>query len=137
MFAMEQFEAEDYESVQRAERILHEQGWRKAFTVNEMVAMWRSLVTQVESGYDEMVDEYTNDLCCRDWLALAWPMFTAKVQAARQEELDALDARFLAATSEDTGGRLGRFDRVESKDGWWWRRLPTKRLGTFAADLDA
>lgn len=134
---MENLNAEDYESVRRAERTMHEQGWRKAFTTDEMVAMWRVLVGKVESGYDEMVDEYTNDLSCRDWLALAWPMFTPRVQAVRQEELDLLDARFMAATAEDTDGRLGRFYRVESKDGWWWRRLPTRRLGVFAADLDA
>ncbi len=134
---METLDADDYESVNRAARTLHEQGWRKPFTLNEMMAMWRSLVREVESGYDQMVDEYTNDLSCRDWLALAWPMLSERVRAARQEELDSLDARFLAATSKDTEGRLGRFYRVESKDGWWWRRLPNQRLGVFSADLDA
>jgi hypothetical protein len=130
-------DADDYESVSRAGRVLHEQGWRKAFSLNEMLAMWRALVSHVEAGYDEMVDEYTNDLTCRDWLALAWPMFTERVQTARQDELDSLDSRFLAATGEDTNAQLGRFFRVESKDGWWWRRIPTRRFGAFAGDLDA
>lgn len=134
---MENLDAEDYESIGRAERTLHERGWRTAFTPNEMVASRRALVSKVESGYDEVVDEYTNDLSCRDWPALAWPMFTPRVQAARQEELDLLDARSIAVTTEDTDRRLARFYRVESKDDWWRRRLPARHLGVFAADLDA
>lgn len=114
---METFEAEDYESVSRAARTLYEQGWRNAFTPNEMMATWRALVHKVELGYDEMVDEDTNDLSCRDWLASAWPMFQPRVQAVRQNELDLLDSRFMAVTAEDTEGRLGRFYRVEPKDG--------------------
>ena len=106
---------EDYESVERAGRVLHEQGWREKFSVNEMSSAWRDLVAEIEVGYDQFVDEYTNDLACRDWLALAWPMLTDRVRSARQSQLD---ARFLAATIEDTEGRLARFYRVDSKDGW-------------------
>ena len=128
--------SEDYESVLRAGRVLHARGWRAAFSLNEMTESWRSLVAEVEGGYDQMVDEYTNDLACRDWLALAWPMLTERVRSIRRPELDALDARFRAATVEDTSGRLARFYRVENKDGWWWRRLPLQRRGEFARDLD-
>ena len=122
--------------MQEAGRALAERGWRAAFTLNEMTDSWRSLVAEVESGYDQMVDEYTNDLACRDWLALAWPMLTERVRCARRSELDALDARFRAATDEDTSGRLARFYKVQDKDGWWWRRLPTQRQGEFARGLD-
>ena len=83
---------EDYESVELAGRVLHEQGWRKNFSINEMTGAWRSLVTEIEAGYDQWADEYTNDLACRDWLALAWPMLTERVRQARQRELDKLDA---------------------------------------------
>jgi hypothetical protein len=110
----------DYESVEHAGRVLHGRGWRKKF-----------------SAYDQLVDEYTNDLSCRDWLALAWPLLTEHVRSVRQAELDALDARFIAATTEDAEGRLAHFYRVEAKDGWWWRRLPSQRHGEFARDLDA
>ena len=68
---------EDYESVERAARVLYEQGRRKRFSVNEMTNAWRRLVAEIEPGYDQLVDEYTNDRSCRDWLALAWPMLTA------------------------------------------------------------
>jgi hypothetical protein len=124
-------QAADYESIERAGAELHAQGWRKAFGLNEMLSAYERLVTKVEEGYDEMVDEYTNDLSCRDWLALAWPM----LRDARATELEALDTRFRAATVEDGGRALSRYFAVERKDGWWWRRRPARVAGTFAADL--
>lgn len=135
MHPVDQLTPEDYESVHQAGRVLYERGWRKAFTVNEMTDAWKQLVVEVEAGYDQLVDEYTNDLSCRDWLAAAWPMLTERIRAARQAELDAIDARFLAATAEDTEGALACFYRVDSKSGWWWRRLPVRRKGVFAREL--
>ena len=134
---MDEMTPADYESVEHAGRVLHGRGWRKKFSVNEMTDAWRGLVAEVEAGYDQVVYEYTNDLSCRDWLALAWPMLTEHVRSARQADLDALDARFMAATTQDAEGRLAQFYRVEAKDGWWWRRLPSRRHGEFARDLDA
>ena len=134
---MDEFNAEDNESIDRASRELHARGWRKAFTLNEMFAAWASLVAEVERDYDQMVDEYMNDMACRDWLALVWPRLTDRVRDARAEELEALDARFRAATVDDGGLAIGRFYRIENKDGWWWRRRPIKVAGTFAADLAA
>lgn len=134
---MDEFTAEDYESIDRASRELHSRGWRKAFTLNEMFEAWASLVAEVEQGYHQMVDEYTNDMACRDWLALVWPMLTERVRDARADELEALDARFRAATLDDGGRAIGRFYRVENKEGWWWRRRPSKVAGVFAADLAA
>lgn len=134
---MEEFTAEDYESIDRASRELHARGWHKAFTVNEMFAAWASLVSEVELGYDQMAYEYTNDMACRDWLALVWPMLTDRVRGARAGELEALDARFRAATVDDGGLAIGRFYRIENKDGWWWHRRPINVKGEFAADLAA
>ncbi|MFB9313039.1 hypothetical protein [Nocardioides plantarum] len=133
---MTEMTPEDYKSVTAAGQLLQEQGWRKVFTVNEMMEAWESLVAEVETGYDQLVDEYTNDLACRDWLALAWPHLTERVQAARRGALASLDARFTAATTEDTDQRLSRFHRVDAGDGWWWRRLPAQRLGAFANDMN-
>ncbi|MGV0814098.1 hypothetical protein ABQF34_19205 [Mycolicibacterium boenickei] len=134
---MDEFTAEDYESIDRASRELHARGWSKAFTVKEMFAAWSSLVAEVERGYDQMVYEYMNDLACRDWLALVWPMLTDRVRGARAVELEALDARFRAATVDDGGFTIGRFYRIENKDGWWWHRRPINVAGDFAADVAA
>ena len=129
--------AADYESVHRAGRVLHEQGWRRVFTLDEMLDAWAALVAEIEQGYDQTVDEYTNDLSCRRWLAAAWPMLTARVRAHRQAELDALDERFLAATTDDGGLHLGRFYGFESRGNWWLLRLPAIRRGEFARDIDS
>ena len=134
---MEALTAEDYASIDRASQHLHGRGWIRAFSLNEMTDAWAALVGEVEEGYDQIVDEYTNDLACRDWLALAWPMLSPRVREARAEELAALDDRFIAATEDDGGLAIGRFSRVETKDGWWWRRRPRKAAGEFAADLAA
>jgi hypothetical protein len=135
MEVMNELTARDNESVDHAGRLLRERGWKKAFTLDEMMTAWEQLVAKVELGYSDMVDEYTNDLACRDWLAAAWPLVTDHVRTVRKPELDALDLRFLAATAEDSAGELRRFYRIEANDGWWWRRLPLRRFGEFAADL--
>lgn len=132
---MEYMEPEDYESVVRAGRILHGRGWLREFSANEMTGAWSALVAEIEAGYDQAVDEYTNALTCRDWLSLAWPMFTAPVRRVRQAELDSLDARFIAATEEDTDSRLAQFHDIVAEDGWWWRRIPSRRQGAFAREL--
>jgi hypothetical protein len=127
--------AADDESIDRAGRALHASGWSKVHTLDQMAAAWAALVAEVEIGYDLEVEDYTNDLTCRDWLAAAWPMLSAGAQAARQDELSALDERFRAATVDDTDGRVARYYRLEPDDGWWWRRVPTSRTGNLAETL--
>lgn len=39
---------EDYESVERAGRLLHERGWR--MDINEMTDAWRLFVAEIETG---------------------------------------------------------------------------------------
>lgn len=134
---MSYFIAEDHDSIDRAGRELHARGWRKAFTLNEMFEAWAFLVSEVERGYDQNLYEYTNDMACREWIALVWPMLTDRVRNARDKALATLDARFTAATEDDGGSAIGRYRRIENKDSWWWRRRPIKAAGEFAADLAA
>jgi hypothetical protein len=133
---MSELSREDYESIERAGRELHARGWRKQFSLNEMPEAYETLVSHVEEGYEEMVEEYANDLSCRDWLALAWPMLSPRVQQIRIAELDALDYRFRAATVDDGGRVISRYFRIENKSGWWWHRRPLRTAGAFAADLE-
>jgi hypothetical protein len=124
---------EDYASVHRAGRELHARGWRKAFSINEMLQAYESVVRRVEEGYDETIYEYLNDLACRRWLALAWPLVTENVRQSRAGDLRSLDDRFRAATTDDGGRSLGL--KVEGGSEWWLRRRPVKARGEFAADL--
>jgi hypothetical protein len=130
-----QWSQEDYASVQRAGRELHARAWRKAFSINEMLQAYESVVGRIEEGYDETVYEYLNDLACRRWLALAWPLVTENVRQSRAADLRSLDDRFRAATTDDGGRSLSRFFKVEGASEWWWRRRPVKARGDFAADL--
>jgi len=79
--------------------------------------------------------EYLNDLACRRWLALAWPLVTENVRQSRAAELRSLDDRFKASTADDGSRSLGRFFTLEDGPEWWRRRRPVKARGDFAADL--
>jgi hypothetical protein len=84
---------------------------------DEMLKAYEGLVDRVVEGYGETVYEYGNDRACRDWLALAWPLFTESVRQSRTADLAAVDDRFRAATADDGGRSLGRFFDVESREG--------------------
>lgn len=132
---MTELSAADYESIDRAAHELHERGWLRAYSLDEMLEAWGALVSEIEQGYDQMAVEYTNDLACRDWLALVWPLVTERIREVTRDELAALDQRFMDATLDDGGAALATFYRVDNRDGWWWRRKPIKLAGEFAADL--
>lgn len=110
--------AEDYESVRRAGRLLHERdGWQREYTLNQRFEAWGDIVEQVENGYDAtFLDEFPNDVGCRTWLAEAWPILTERIRSIRAGELAPLDARFRAATDER--------DPAGPDDRWWLHRTP-------------
>lgn len=111
---MEALSAADYESVHRASRGLAPR--YGMVTLNAMMEAWEALVEDTEEGFDaELIWEYTDRLRCRRWLAEAWPVFTARIRAARQAELDALDARFQLATVPLNG---------QADDARWHSRRP-------------
>jgi len=99
-----------------------------------MLQAYQSVVGRIEEGYGETVYEYLNDLACRRWLALAWPLVTENVRQSRAADLRSLDDRFRAASTDDGGRSLGRFFKVDGESEWWCRR-PIKVRGDFAADL--
>ncbi|MEV1068119.1 hypothetical protein [Streptomyces sp. NPDC050263] len=84
-----------------------------------LLTAWADLVREVEDeeGYSWCAPELSNDLACRTGLAGVWRLLPSQVRAARQPELDALDARFRAATIPWPG-------REESTGQWWMRRIP-------------
>ena len=102
-------------------------------SLGAMLGRWRDFVTTVERGYDDSIYEYTNDLSVRDHLeavaAGAGPALRAKVQGAIAED----DRRFEAATQE-ADRPLGEFT---GEAPTWWRRVPRRRVGELAEDLDS
>jgi hypothetical protein len=102
-------------------------------SLDAMLGRWSAFVTTVERGYGDSIYEYTNDLSVRDLLesvaAGAGPALRAKLHAALAED----DRRFAAATQE-AGRALGEFAEEAPS---WWRRVPRRRVGELAEDLDA
>ncbi|MGW2183741.1 hypothetical protein ACWCXX_38225 [Streptomyces sp. NPDC001732] len=122
---MEMLSADDYESVHRASRGLAAR--YGMVTLNAMMEAWEALVQDVEEGFDaELVWEYANMLRCRRWLAEAWPVFTDRIRATRQAELDALDARFQLATVPLHG---------QADDARWHSRRPLLIVGDSLMEL--
>jgi hypothetical protein len=102
-------------------------------SLDAMLGRWSAFVTTVERGYEDSVYEYTNDLSVRDRLegvaAGAGPALRAKLHGALAED----DRRFAAATQE-ADRPLGEFAEAAPS---WWRRVPRRRVGELAEDLDA
>ncbi|MFJ8476898.1 hypothetical protein [Kitasatospora sp. NPDC094011] len=115
---------------------LHRDGWRKAFTVEEMVERWARLIDKVERGYGTAVADYTNELYCRNWLHEAWPLLDEHTVLRWTARIQVLDRRFVVATVEDDGAALGRFHRIPASPAlWWWRRHPRVLVGEFGDAL--
>jgi len=110
---------------QRVEAALREIGWAAHCTIAREQQVWARLSAEVDTR-DDTVDDYTNDLCSRDYLELAASMAAAGLRDTILKELASADGRFRAATVEDSDGRLGRHFRIERHDGWWWHRRPSK-----------
>jgi hypothetical protein len=92
---------------------------------------WSRFVTEVERGYDDSIYEYTNDLSVRDRLervvAGASPGLREQLERAVADD----DRRFTAAT-EEAARPLGA-----TRTAWWWRRVPVRRVGELADDLES
>ncbi|MEU6248373.1 hypothetical protein [Glycomyces sp. NPDC047010] len=123
-----------YGEVEVGER-LHQDGWRKAFTVAEMVDKWERLVGEVEQGYSHTIHEYTNDLYNRNWLREASGLLHDFVVQGWTPRLMALDNRFTAATIADDGAALSQFHKLREPDWWWWRRYPRILTGPLGKSL--
>jgi len=113
----------DHESVERAVG--------PGRSLNGLLRDWDQFVRQVETGYSDNRYEYFNDMSCRRGLAAAWPVLTEKVRNARQAELDALDARFMAATVPGPGST----GEANSGGEWWEDRRPVLLVGELAEDF--
>lgn len=113
---------------------LRNEGWADHTSVEEQLRAWARLAREV-SAYPATVDDYTNDLCSRDYLDAVMARASVGLRSEIDSELANTDELFRQGTLEDEGALLGQFYRVERKDGWWWRRTPLS--GPLAAYLAA
>jgi hypothetical protein len=103
-------------------------------SLDAMLRRWSDFVTQVERGYDDSIYEYTNDLSVRDRLERVVRSAGVTLRATLEDALAADDRRFETAT-EDGARPLGEFG--EASPPWWWRRVPRRRVGELAEDLES
>jgi hypothetical protein len=115
--------------------LLHQRGWRTAFTVTERVNAWAALVSAIEHGYGDDIHEYTNDLYCRNWLHEAWLLLDEHIVQLWTPRIKALDAQYKAATIDDDGQALDQYHRLPGPDLWWWRRHPRILTGDLGLSL--
>lgn len=114
----------DEDEVQRIEAALHREGWAVRTSLARELRAWERLAAEVNS-YAGTVDDYTNDLCSRDYLALVAARASRGLSREIDQHVAPIDDSFRRTTLEDTDGRLARFFRIDRKDGWWWRRRPS------------
>ncbi|MFB8038606.1 hypothetical protein ACFC5Z_38000 [Streptomyces sp. NPDC056004] len=119
--------------------LLHQRGWLTAFTVADRVGAWAALVRVIERGYDDDIDEYIDDLYCRNWLHEAWLLLDEHIVQIWTPQIKALDDRYKAATVDDDGQALHQFlhqfHRQPGPDLWWWRRHPRILTGDLGRSL--
>lgn len=115
--------------------LLHQRGWRTAFTVAERVNAWSALVSSIERGYSDNIYEYTNDLYRRNWLHEAWLLLDEHIVQLWTPQIKALDDRYKAATIDDDDQALDQFHRTPGLDLWWWRRQPCTLTGELGRSL--
>lgn len=116
------------------ETTLRDEGWAQHASVSRELANWRRLGDEARA-YSMTVDDYTNDLCSRDYLELAISRLPADVSESLFALVADADETFRESTIDDGDGILGRFFRIDAASNWWWRRIP--RSGPLAAYLAA
>ena len=100
-------------------------------TLGSLLQEWGHFVTAVERGYDDSIYEYTNDLSVRDRLERIVTGASPGLRAQLEGALAADDGRFEAATEEAARPLAATYTT------WWWRRVPRRRAGELADDLES
>lgn len=102
-------------------------------SLNDFLAQWAGFVAAVERGYDDSIYEYANDLSVRDRLQDLAGAAPSTLRTKLESALAPVDARFVDAT-EDAARPLSE-SRGDLR--MWWRRVPKRRTGELAQDLEA
>ena len=76
---------------------------------------WTRLSEEVNT-YTATVDDYTNDLCSRDYLAEVASRASDGLRGRIEHQLAAVDETFRASTVEDTDERLKGYFRIQPDD---------------------
>ena len=110
--------------VRQIEVALTQAGWAEHVRLEREIRVWARLAREVDA-YDATVDDYTNDLCSRDYIAEFAARASSGLQRVIQERVGPVDETFRDGTVDDDDARLGRYFRIDQEDAWWWHRRPS------------
>ncbi|TXL57878.1 hypothetical protein [Aeromicrobium terrae] len=122
----------DDPEVLEIQAVMRAAGWSGSTSILRELHTWLRLGHELAS-YEATIDDYTNDLCSRDYLETVLGLAKDELRREVEAQVAAGDAAFRQATEADDGQRLANFYRLDSNDGWWWRRRP--KYGPLAAYL--
>lgn len=104
---------------------------RRFWTLDGMLAAWRDLADEIESGYQLTVDDYTNDLCVRNLLEEVLAVIPeGEVRSRVEREIEEADLRYKGVTHSVARQIHGGPDAP-----WWFFRVPNLIVGELAEDL--
>lgn len=113
-------------------RLRSKQPPREFWKLNGMLRSWHDLVAEVETGYDDVIEEYWNDLSVRDLLEeLIAVVPEGSVRAWVTKEVEQTDLRYRAATDPRDKPIFGSGEMA-----WWWMRVPKVLKGELLADFE-
>jgi hypothetical protein len=91
---------------------------------------WESTVSEVETGYRALFDEYLNDVDGRDIINRLLPLAEDKERAMVESRLPEIDSRFIEATVPTGtciwGVEAAARDGLDQQQHWWYFRVPGK-----------
>jgi hypothetical protein len=105
-----------------------------ASRVRHLLKSWASFVRKVETGYDDTIYDYANDLSARDSLEEALAPLPSPEGEPLRAELRGWDQRFEAATRPSIRPLA---PGVTERERSWWFRVPLRPIGELEADLRA
>jgi len=132
-YSLGQLDAAGADAVRRFEE---ERAASKRYpSLQQLIEQWAYFVEEVEGGYSDVIDEYTNDVSTRTVLEEFIQRAPTGLADRMRQLLEPIDARFRAATRSDDEGSVLRFYRGDS--GWWWRRVPMEgELADYLAEVE-
>ena len=104
--------------IRHIEQELRAAGWAEQASLDRELRAWDRLSAEV-NAYEATIDDYTNDVCSRDYIALFATNASVELRADIDTRVAAADERFRAATVRQAH---------QLKLGGWVRNLPDGRV---------
>ncbi len=118
------FTASESEALADLTAGLISEGWADFVTIERLLSEWITLA-QAGDRYQFSVDDYANDLTSRDGLELVLRRCQPPLKAKLLSYIELADQEFARRTKSDDQEVLAQFFRIDARDGWWWKRIPS------------